>query len=508
MSIHKKMGILLLGVMLLNISFVYGGFKDTISHWSRDYIIWGTRDVQLLTGYENRTFQPDNNISRAEFMTLLNKLLEEQQLNGEQHTSNQLKYGDLTEDFWGYDHIASLSNYINYHSKAKLKLGSIFTEAELKLNEPITRYEAALLIRNLVDGSFESDSTFYRDLSTRFKYYNEIMELSYAGIISGYEDGTFRPFRNMTRAESVATIKKTHDYLNNAEEDHPVREEIKMEPEVEPEIEPEIKPEIEPEVEAPVVEDNVVEIDRVTTTKNTELLQIEVRDSIELSPLFTVGANEEDEKFINVVATLEYLSIVDYIPYEERHLYDLTPIDTLWELKNENYHNVLGNNFYLLMYDENLEKERKTELVREAMDYYSNLEGLDVKGMESFFKIANGFVSTDELLEPVQKYLGNVENREAEHTMKMLLAEIYYTSGKYQEALGIYEALVGIQYNDIVVETMIAINYGYIINEVEGPESALVVLEELRNKIQDKNNYYFNQEKVDEYFSRAIESIE
>lgn len=45
-------------------------FRDTASHWAKDYIAWAVED-KLTTGYPDGSFQPDKPIAEAEFLAML-----------------------------------------------------------------------------------------------------------------------------------------------------------------------------------------------------------------------------------------------------------------------------------------------------------------------------------------------------------------------------------------------------------------------------------------------------
>ncbi len=68
--------------------------------------------------------------------------------------------------------------------------------------------EAGIAVNNLTDESrdeFWSQTNPYSDVSADDWYNNAVSTLTNAGIIDGYEDGTFKPNGNITRAE-FATI--------------------------------------------------------------------------------------------------------------------------------------------------------------------------------------------------------------------------------------------------------------------------------------------------------------
>jgi len=54
-------------------AFLKTKFNDIENHWARDYISMGS-GKKYVTGYKDKTFRPDNNVTRAEFCEMLNNI--------------------------------------------------------------------------------------------------------------------------------------------------------------------------------------------------------------------------------------------------------------------------------------------------------------------------------------------------------------------------------------------------------------------------------------------------
>ncbi len=81
-------------------------------------------------------------------------------------------------------------------------------------NKLITRGQfAALLARVLELKPSESGLTF-TDVDNRSGYLAEILGAAHAGIITGYEDGTFRPSDQINRQHMAVMMKRALDYLD------------------------------------------------------------------------------------------------------------------------------------------------------------------------------------------------------------------------------------------------------------------------------------------------------
>ena len=83
------------------------------------------------------------------------------------------------------------------------------TETEFCPDEPLTRAEAAALISRLaVDKRPAQGKAVFPDVDKGEWYYNAVVSLAERGVLNGYEDGTFRPEAQITRAELAAMLSQ------------------------------------------------------------------------------------------------------------------------------------------------------------------------------------------------------------------------------------------------------------------------------------------------------------
>lgn len=74
-------------------------------------------------------------------------------------------------------------------------------------NEKITRAEAASVLKRVIDDKASAnDISSFRDLKESDWFYDNIVFIEKAGLISGYDDGTFRPREAMTRAQFASMM--------------------------------------------------------------------------------------------------------------------------------------------------------------------------------------------------------------------------------------------------------------------------------------------------------------
>ena len=104
-------------------------FRDIAGHWAEKGIkAWTARE--LAGGYPDGTFRPDSPITRAEFLTLVNRAFGYTK-------AGQATYRDVTETDWFTGEIAKAAA-VGY-------LGG-YPDGTVKPQNPITRQEAAALL--------------------------------------------------------------------------------------------------------------------------------------------------------------------------------------------------------------------------------------------------------------------------------------------------------------------------------------------------------------------------
>jgi hypothetical protein len=84
------------------------------------------------------------------------------------------------------------------------------SEAVFAPDMSVTRAQfAALLIRSLGIEEIKPDTSHFRDVSSGSWHYGVIEAAYAAGLINGYEDGTFRPDEPIKREEIAALVART-----------------------------------------------------------------------------------------------------------------------------------------------------------------------------------------------------------------------------------------------------------------------------------------------------------
>lgn len=184
-------------------------FRDIANNWAQASIN-KLAGAGVISGYEDGTFRPNDKITRAEFVHLLVKAL------GLKSTSTaSLPFSDVKQNYWARESI--LVAYRN-------GLITGYEDRTFRPNDPITRMEmVSILVRGLklqpVEGSEKLTSSVsavlqkFKDVKRQDWYAADLSILVQLNFIKGFEDGTFRPTENTSRAE-VATMLERIWYSN------------------------------------------------------------------------------------------------------------------------------------------------------------------------------------------------------------------------------------------------------------------------------------------------------
>lgn len=192
MKFTRKMVLTLSLVILMLISSISPMYavqmNDVDNSWAKDTINqWVEKG--FISGYGDGTFKPDTKISRAEFISMVNKSMAYKELA-------DIGYKDVSSTDWFYKdvQIAQKAGYINGHSADKFAP-----------NSPITREEATAIIvriKKLADNT-EALSTFADNNKISDWAKGAVGAAAEVEYVKGYADNTFKAKNNLTRAEAV-----------------------------------------------------------------------------------------------------------------------------------------------------------------------------------------------------------------------------------------------------------------------------------------------------------------
>ena len=113
-------------------------FKDVPSdHWAAPYIE-EMAEAGFISGYEDKTFRPDESITRAEAVTIVNRATKRFPVAVSYSMAKTAKFKDIDETHWAYDQVIEASTS---HNATVMDKGDRFVEA-WEINE--TNYDKDL----------------------------------------------------------------------------------------------------------------------------------------------------------------------------------------------------------------------------------------------------------------------------------------------------------------------------------------------------------------------------
>lgn len=154
--------------------------------------------MAYMVGRSDTQFAPNGNLTRAEAATILSRLTAGFDENG---TYAAAPYSDLNTAAW-------YAKYVNFAASKGIVNGR--PDGTFDPDASITRAEFATMIANFAGvGRVEAPSAS-NDVAGHWAA-GYIVALERANIVTGYEDGTFRPNANITRAEAATMVNGAID---------------------------------------------------------------------------------------------------------------------------------------------------------------------------------------------------------------------------------------------------------------------------------------------------------
>ncbi|WP_105617288.1 leucine-rich repeat protein [Vallitalea okinawensis] len=155
------------------------------------------KNLAYINGYSDGTFRPDQSLTRAEAAAMLSQFV----VSDSQRETIQLSDADM----WAEEGITKLTN---------LKIINGYSDGTFRPNHEITRAELAVILSKTLGLTLVIEEASFTDTKDHWAE-QYILALRDAGIVNGYNDGSFKPNEVVTRAEAVTMInnafKKTTD---------------------------------------------------------------------------------------------------------------------------------------------------------------------------------------------------------------------------------------------------------------------------------------------------------
>ena len=177
-------------------------FADMTDHWA-NYDVEYMANEGLVSGVAEGKFDPEAQITRAEYVTILDRAMKYELVNGE-------SYADIAQDAWYAPYVAT--------AKANGLLNGLPTDDGFKPEQPITREEMALFTYNAIKASGKNVE-WVEDMPDGWDAFSDTASVSdwakealkyliRTGIIKGTTDTTVSPMDNATRAQGAVILKR------------------------------------------------------------------------------------------------------------------------------------------------------------------------------------------------------------------------------------------------------------------------------------------------------------
>ncbi len=165
---------------------------------------WAYGDIEKLSGlgyisgYPDGTFRPNNLITRAEFVTVMDKVL-----NLTTYTPQTPSFTDINPGDW-FDQAVETAVYRG--------IAKGYGDGTFRPNAPISRQEVCAVLENALGKNAQAladanAKTGFADDASISSWARGFVVLAVQDeLIKGYSDGGFEPLNNTTRAETSAMV--------------------------------------------------------------------------------------------------------------------------------------------------------------------------------------------------------------------------------------------------------------------------------------------------------------
>lgn len=150
-------------------------------------------------GYEDGTFGATREITRAEVVAMVSRLLKNPIDENVEYETN---FSDVADGAW-------YKNYIGFLAQYGIVEG--YSDGTFAPANKITRAEMTAILARAAKFQLTGSATSFSDVADGFWAKAYIATMADKGYVNGYEDGTFAPNRNITRAETVAILNRMLD---------------------------------------------------------------------------------------------------------------------------------------------------------------------------------------------------------------------------------------------------------------------------------------------------------
>ena len=178
--------------------------------WASEYI-YDCYDAGIINGYEDGTYLPDNSLTRAEAAKIIAVTF------GLESDTAASTFSDVADSHWALQYI-----------EACVEAGIIngYEDGTFLPGNNVTRTEMAKMIAAALELTADAEESSFNDTASHWAmtYIEACVD---AGIVNGYEDGTFLPGNSISRAEAATIISRTLDCIDAEKEADQLLKEFK-----------------------------------------------------------------------------------------------------------------------------------------------------------------------------------------------------------------------------------------------------------------------------------------
>ena len=160
--------------------------------------VLNTKDhYSYIIGYQDGTVRPYGTITRGEVATIFFRLLTDEARD--KYWSQDSGYSDCGPDLWCNNAISTLSN---------MGIISGYSDGTFRPYAKITRAQFAKIAVGFFETTTQEYAGYYSDVPEDAWYTDYVEAASRVGLIQGFQDGTFRPNENITRAQACVIVNR------------------------------------------------------------------------------------------------------------------------------------------------------------------------------------------------------------------------------------------------------------------------------------------------------------
>ncbi len=181
-----------------------GKFVDVADDFWAAKDIYTLKDAGIIGGKSATEFDPEGDVTRAEFAKMVVGLF------GYKATSDAVNFEDCKAEDWFTPYVA-----------AGVEAGVIkgVSDTEFAPNATITREDACTILGRALNKVAQSNELKFTDADKVAEYAAPYVALlSELGYVNGYEDGSFAPTNNITRAEAAKIIAGIYNAKDSTED--------------------------------------------------------------------------------------------------------------------------------------------------------------------------------------------------------------------------------------------------------------------------------------------------